>query len=136
LFPLRSNPSLPPGYNYLNTSISNISQNPSGGSNIFVPPGYNVASHFVPTPTQVISEGPHIPPPPLPGGSNRPGPSISNQFGGTSHIVSSGFQIPIGGKPQVGGEPQVGGHNPVYGQNIPVNTYFIKFGNILLHGLH
>jgi hypothetical protein len=55
--PLRSNPSLPPGYNALNTSIANPTQNPSRGSNLFVPPGYNVASHFVPTPTQVLSGG-------------------------------------------------------------------------------
>jgi hypothetical protein len=119
--PLRSNPSLPPRYNALNTSIANPTQNPSGGSNIFVPPGYNVASSFVPTPTQVLSGGPKIPPPPSPGGSNPPGPSSSNQVGGTSHFVASGFQIPqpVGGQPQVGGKPQVGGHNLVYGKNIP-----------------
>jgi hypothetical protein len=132
--PLRSNPSLPPGYNALNTSIAIPAQNPSGGSNIFVPPGYNVASHFVPTPTQVLSGGPYVPPPPLSGGSNHPGPSGSNPVGGTSHFVTSGFQIPVGGQPQVGGKPQVGGnlklggqpqvggkpqvggHNPVYGK--------------------
>jgi hypothetical protein len=62
--PLRSNLSLPPGHNALNTSIANPAQNPSGGSNIFVPPGYNAASNFVPTPTQVLSGGPYIPPPP------------------------------------------------------------------------
>ena len=54
---LRSNPSLPPGYNALNTSIANPAQNPSRGSNIFVPPRYNVASNFVPTPTKVLSGG-------------------------------------------------------------------------------
>jgi hypothetical protein len=47
--------SLPLGYNALNTSIANPSQNPSGGDNIFVSPGYNVASSFFPTPTQVLS---------------------------------------------------------------------------------
>jgi hypothetical protein len=136
--PLRPNPSLPPGYNALNTSIAIPTQNPSRGSRLFVPPGYNVASQFVPTPTQVLSGGPYVPPPPLFGGSNHPGPSGSNPVGGTSHSVTSGFQIPVGGQPQVGGKPQfggqpqiggqpqlggkpqVGGHNPVYGQNIPV----------------
>jgi hypothetical protein len=49
--PLRSNPSLPLGYNALNTFIANPTQNPSGGSNLFVPHGYNVAISFVPTPT-------------------------------------------------------------------------------------
>ena len=49
--PLRSNPSLPSGYNSLNTSISNTAHNPSKGSNIFVPPRYNSTSSFVPTPT-------------------------------------------------------------------------------------
>jgi hypothetical protein len=64
--------------------------------------------------------GPIIPPPPSYGGYNHLGPNISNQFGGTSHSVTSGFQIPVGGQPQVegesqvGGQPQVGGHNPVY----------------------
>jgi len=48
---LRSNPSLPPGYNALNTSISIPTQNPSGGSRPFVPPRYNVSSQFVPTPS-------------------------------------------------------------------------------------
>jgi hypothetical protein len=89
--PLRSNPSLPPGYNALNTSIYNPSENPSLGPNVFVPPGYNVASSFVPTPTQVLSGGPNIPPPPSPGGSNHLGPSISNKVGGTIHSVSSSF---------------------------------------------
>jgi hypothetical protein len=112
--PLRSNPSLPPRYNTLNTSIANPSQNPSGGPNRFVPPGYNVSSSFVPTPTQVLSGGAIIPPPPSSGGSNHPSPSRSNQVGGTSHFVTSGFQIPVGGQPQVGGKPQVGGHNLVY----------------------
>jgi hypothetical protein len=116
---LISNPSLPPGYNDLNTSIPNPTQNPSGGSNIFVPPGYNASSHFFPTPTQVLSKGPYVPPPPLSGGSNCLGPSSSNQIGGTSHFITSGFQIPIGGPPQVGGKPQVGSHNPVYGKSIP-----------------
>jgi hypothetical protein len=55
--PLRPNPSLPPGYNALNSSIVIPAQNPSGGSRLYVPPRYNVASHFVPTPTQVLSEG-------------------------------------------------------------------------------
>jgi hypothetical protein len=49
--PLRSNSSLPLGYNSLNASIAIPTQNPFGGSNIFVPPGYNVANHFFPTPT-------------------------------------------------------------------------------------
>jgi hypothetical protein len=48
---LRLNPSLPPGYNALNTSIFIPTQNPSGGHRIFGPPRYNVASHFFPTPT-------------------------------------------------------------------------------------
>jgi hypothetical protein len=94
---LRSNPSLPPGYNYLNTSIPNPTQNPSGGYTLFVPPGYNTRNHFVPTTTQVFSGGPYVPPPSLPRGSNRPSPSISNLVGGTSHSVASGFQIPVGG---------------------------------------
>jgi hypothetical protein len=96
------NPSLPPGYHFH-----------SRGANLFVPPGYNAASSFVPTPTQVLSRRPSIPPPPSPGGSNRPVPSSSNQIGGTSHYVTSVFQIPVGGK------PQVGDHNPVYGQYTP-----------------
>jgi hypothetical protein len=79
---LRSNPSLPPEYNALNTSIDIPTHNPSSGSRIFVPPRYNVASHFVPTPTQVLSWGPYVPPPPLYGGSNCPGPSGSNLVGG------------------------------------------------------
>jgi hypothetical protein len=107
---LRSNTSLPPGYNTLNTSISNPTQSPSEGPNIFVPSGYNAANSFVPTPTRVLSRGPNIPPPPPPphGGSNHTNPSSSNQVGGTSHFVSSSFQILIGGQPQVGGKPQVG----------------------------
>jgi hypothetical protein len=136
--PLRSNPSLPPGYNALNNSIAIPTQNPSGGSRVFVPPGYNVASHFVPTPTQVLSGGPYILPPPLSGGSNHPIPSGSNLVEGSNHSVTFGFQIhvegqpqvrgkpqsggkpQIGGQPQLGGQPQVGGHNLVYGKNIPV----------------
>jgi hypothetical protein len=51
LLPPRSSPSLPLGYNALNTSIANPAQSPSKGNNIFVPPGYDVASGFVPTPT-------------------------------------------------------------------------------------
>jgi hypothetical protein len=86
---LRPNPSLPPRYNALNTSISITTQNPSGGSRIFVPPGYNAASQFVPTPTEVLSRGPYIPPPPLFGGYNHPGPSGSNIVGGTIHSVTS-----------------------------------------------
>jgi hypothetical protein len=117
LLPLRKNPSLPPGYNSLNTSIAIPTHNPSGRSNLFVPPGYNDASHFVPTPTQVLSGGPYIPHPPSPGRSNHPSPSSSNQFGGTSHIITSGFQISVGGK------LQVGGHNSFYGQNIPTLQY-------------
>ena len=46
-----------------------------------------------------ITGGPYIPPPPSPGGSNRPVPSSSNQIGGTSHYVTSSFQIPVGGQP-------------------------------------
>jgi hypothetical protein len=61
----------------------------------------------------------NIPPPPPPRGYNHPGPSSSNQVGGTSHYVASSFQIPIGGQSQVGGKPQVGGHNPMYGKYIP-----------------
>jgi hypothetical protein len=95
--PPRSSPSLPPGYNALNTSIANPSQSPSGWPNLFFPPGYNAPSGFVPTPTQVLSVGPRIPPPPPPGGSNRLGPSSSNQVGGTSHSATFGFQIPVRG---------------------------------------
>jgi hypothetical protein len=47
---LRSNPSLSPGYNALNTSISNSTQNPSGGSNIFVPPRYLLVVLFLDLP--------------------------------------------------------------------------------------
>jgi hypothetical protein len=46
----RPNPSLPPGYKYLNTSISIPTQDPFGGSGIFVPPRYNLSSQFIPTP--------------------------------------------------------------------------------------
>jgi hypothetical protein len=49
--PPRSNPSLPPRYNALNTSIANTTQGMSGGPNLFVPPRYNATSIFVPTPT-------------------------------------------------------------------------------------
>jgi hypothetical protein len=70
-------------------------------------------------PTQVLSGGSYIPPPPLFGGPNHHVPSGSNPVGGTSHSITSGFQISIGGQPQLGGKPQVGGHNPVYGQIIP-----------------
>jgi hypothetical protein len=136
--PLRPNPPLPHGYTYLNISTAIPTQNPSEGSRIFVPPGYNAASQFFPTPTQVLSGGPYVPPPPLFGGSNSFGPSGSNLVGGTSHSITSSFQIPVGGQPQVGeqpqfaeqpqiggqpqlgGQPQVGGHNPVYGKNILV----------------
>jgi hypothetical protein len=109
---LISNLSLPPGYNALNNSIANPTQGPSRGSNVFVPPGYNDASSFVPTPTQVLYRGSIIPPPP--GGSNIPSPSISNTLGGTSHSVTSSFQLPVGG------QPQVGHHKPIYGQYIPI----------------
>jgi hypothetical protein len=139
--PLRSNPSLPPGYHALNTSITNPSQNPSianptqnpsRGPNPFFPPGYNVASIFVPTPTQVLSGGPNIPPPPSSGGSNHLGPNSSNQFGGTSHSVASGFQIPVGGQPQVGGESQVGGQ-PQVGGNLKLGVITQCTGNIPLY---
>jgi hypothetical protein len=56
--PLRPNPSLPPGYNALNTSIAIPTQNPFGGLRLFVPPRYNASSHLFPTPTQVLSRGP------------------------------------------------------------------------------
>jgi hypothetical protein len=123
--PSRSSPSLPLGYNALNTSISNPSQSPSRGINLFIPPGYNDASDFVPTPTQVLSRGPNAPPPPSPRRSNLRFPSSSNQVGGTSHSIASGFQILVGGQPQVGvqpqvkSQPQVGGHNLVYRQYTP-----------------
>jgi len=87
---LRSNPSLPPRYNALNTSISIPAQNPSGGSNLFVPLGYNVVSHFVPTPTQGLSEGPYVPHSPLSRGSSRTGPSGSNLVGATSASATRG----------------------------------------------
>jgi hypothetical protein len=136
--PLRPTPSLLPGYNALNTSITIPTQNPSGGNNIFVSPRYNVATGFVPTPAQVLSGGPYVPPPHFSRGANHPSPSGSNPIGGTGPSATSGFQISLGGQPQVGGKlqfggqpqigaqpqvggkPQVGGHNPVYGQNIPV----------------
>jgi hypothetical protein len=108
--PLRPNPSLPPGYNALNTSISIPTQNPYEGSRHFVPPGYNVASQFVPTPAQVLSGGPYIPPPPFFIGSNHPGPSGSNPIGGTSHSVTFGFQIPARGQTQAGGNFNFGGN--------------------------
>jgi hypothetical protein len=90
---LRLNPSLPPGYNYLGSSISNPTQGPYGGPSIFVPPGYNVVSSFIPNLTQGLSGGPSLPPPP--GGSNLPGPSSSNFLGGTSHFVTSGFLVTV-----------------------------------------
>jgi hypothetical protein len=49
--PPRSNPSLPPGYRDLNTSIAIPTQNPSGGFGLFVPSRYNSTSQVVPTPT-------------------------------------------------------------------------------------
>jgi hypothetical protein len=72
------------------------------------------------------------------GGSHHPGPSGSNPVGGTSHSITSGFQIHVGGqpqaggkppfwgqphigaRPQLGGQPQVGVHNLVYGKNTHV----------------
>jgi hypothetical protein len=68
----RSNMSLPPWYNALNTSIANPTHNPSCLSNIFIPSRYNVASIFIPTHTQILSGEPHIPPLPLPRGCNDP----------------------------------------------------------------
>jgi hypothetical protein len=50
--PSRPNPSLPPGYNALSSSITNPTQGPSGGPSLFVPPGYNALSGFIPNPTQ------------------------------------------------------------------------------------
>jgi hypothetical protein len=94
LLPPRTNPSLPPGYRYLNSSVATSIQVSFGGSRIFVPPRYNVATGFVPTPAQVLSGGPYVPPLPLLGGS---GPSGSNPLGGTNIYVSYDFQIPIGG---------------------------------------
>jgi hypothetical protein len=146
--PPRPNPSLPPGYRALNTSIAIPTQVPSRGSGLFVPPGYNVASQFVPTPAQILSGGPYVPPPPLLGGSHHPGPSGSNPVGGTSHSITSGFQIPVGGQPQAGGKPQFGGqpqigaqpqlggkpqvgvHNPIYGQNVHL-CYKLNLGIFL-----
>jgi hypothetical protein len=61
--PPRSNPSLPPGYTALNTSVATSTQAPSGGSGIFVHPGYNVAIGLVPTLTQVLFGGSYVPPP-------------------------------------------------------------------------
>ena len=87
---LRSNPSLPPRYNSLNTSISIPTQNPSGGSNLFVPLGYNVVSHFVPTPTQVLSKGPYVPHSPLSGVSSHTDPSGSNPIEATSASATRG----------------------------------------------
>jgi hypothetical protein len=125
--PLISNPSLPPGYNALNKSIANPSQNPSGGDNLFVPPGYNVSSSCVSTPTEVLSMGARVPSTPSPGGSNHPSPSSSNQIGGTSHYVTSGIQNPIGGQPHVQGHLKLGG-------NLKLGSH-IKFrGNFKLGG--
>jgi hypothetical protein len=98
--PLRPNPSFPPGYRALNTSVSITTQVPSRGSGLFVPPGYNVAVGFVPTPSL--------------GGFGLGG---SNPIGGTSHSFTSGFQIPVGGQPQTGGKPQFGGQ-PQMGHNL------------------
>jgi hypothetical protein len=115
--PLRSNPSLPPRYNALSSSIPNPTQGPSGGPSLFIPPGYKYASSFVPTSSQVLPGGASLPP--TLGGSNRPSPSSSNLLGGTSHFVTYGYQLPVGGQPQVGGKPQFGGHNPFYGKYTP-----------------
>jgi hypothetical protein len=127
--PSRPNPSFPPGYRALNSSIAIPTQVPSEVSGLFVPPGYNVVVGFVPTPSQVLSGGSY---PPFLGGY---GPSGSNPIGGTTHSFTSGYQIPIGGQsqaggkpqfggqtqigaqPQLGGQPQVGAYNPLYGQN-------------------
>jgi hypothetical protein len=86
--PPRPNPSLPPGYRALNTSVAIPTQVPSGGSGIFVPHGYNDVVCFVPTPTQVLSGGSYVPPPPLLGGF---GPSGSNPLGGTNISITYGF---------------------------------------------
>jgi hypothetical protein len=144
--PPRPNPSVPPRYKAMNTSISIPTQVPSRGSVLFVPPGYNAASHFVPTPAQILSGGTYVPPPPLLGGSHHPGPSGSNPIVGTSLSVTYGFQIHVGdqpqdggkpqfgGQPQLGGQPQVGVHNLVYGQNVPVlqnQPWYLPFqGNL------
>jgi hypothetical protein len=136
--PLRPNPSLPPGYNALNTSIAIPTQNPSGGSRLFVPPGYNVASHFVPTPTQVLSGGltfllhlclEDLIILALVAPIQLEAPVILSLLvfrfliGGQPQVGGKpqfGGQPQIGGQPQLGGKPQVGGHNPVYGQSIHV----------------
>jgi hypothetical protein len=78
------------------------------------------------------------------GGSHHSGPSGSNPIGGTSHSVTSSFQILVGGQPhigaqpQLGGQPQVGVHNSIYGQNAPVlqsQPWNLPFqGNIQLDG--
>jgi hypothetical protein len=69
-------------------------------------------------PAQVLFGGPYVTPPPLLGGSNRHGPSGSNPVGGTSHSVTSGFQIPIGVQPQVGGGNLNLGDNLILGDNL------------------
>jgi hypothetical protein len=112
----RPNPPLPPGYRALNPSVSNTTQVTPGVSGHFFPPRYNTVVGSIPT----LSFG----------GAGIGG---SNPFGGTGHLLTSGFQIPLGtqpharekpqfgGQPQIGtqphlgGKPQTGVHHPLYG---------------------
>jgi hypothetical protein len=117
--PLSSRPtaSLPPRYCTLNPSTAIPTDVPSRFFGLFVPPRYNVVVSFVPTPSQVLSKGSY---PPFSRGSS---PSGSNPIGSTHHPLTSGYQIPIGGKyivgwyPPLEGQPQFGLYNPLYGQN-------------------
>jgi hypothetical protein len=92
-------PSLPPGYNSLNTSIPIPTQVPCGASGVFTPPGYNASFGFIPTPSQIPSGGSY---PPFIGGSD---PSGSNPIRGMTQSFTYVYQIPIGGKSNPWGKP-------------------------------
>jgi hypothetical protein len=137
-------PSLPLGYNALNSSIPIPTPIPSGASGVFTPLGYNVVSSSILTPSQFLSGGSY---PPFIGGSR---PSGSTTFGVSTPLFTSGYQIPIGGKYNLGGktqfggqtqigasssptgQPPLGGYNPQYGQNIP--TSLAQYWNLLFQG--
>jgi hypothetical protein len=137
-------PSLPLGYNALNTSIPNPTPVPSRISGVFTPPGYNVASGSIPTPSQFLFQRVpstfyrriqtqwlyhhwnvytviHFWLPDSHWGEYNPGGHA--QFGG---------QTQIGASSSLGGQPPLGGYNPQYGQNIPRSL--AQYWNHLIQG--
>jgi hypothetical protein len=137
-------PSLPPGYNALNTTIPIPTQVSSKNSRVSPPPGYNPTASFILTLPQVPLEGSY---PPFTRGSDPSGitqsftpnyqipvsgkfhPRGQTQPGGQTHI---GTQPPFGVQTPIGTQPLVGGQSPPtppYGQNIP--TALAQYWNFL-----